>query len=286
MNKSNLVYVFISAAFFIIFIISLLSKIDAKVILGYSIATFIFSIVDLINTIHDGKSRIKSLYKDQGQETIQDYFESVNNIFKRAIDSAKIKKKNIADTKEGLMHRVLTNSFTFRSPTSEAKKLIEPAKDMADITNSLTFDFSILHDLTSTLENMKPVKENSPRISIPLLTISFVILIVIPLLPNSIIDIFVGSDYETVGTYIVLLSLTLLFFTSYMRNYYMDKIFEIQNEKFYSLKGLMEKMVMKIEYDIKAFDDSMNNSSEEFKQLLDLLGMGLSKELKKLKDEK
>ncbi|MDK8193136.1 hypothetical protein QP794_23900 [Paenibacillus sp. UMB7766-LJ446] len=283
MNKSNFVYLFFSFAFLVIFIISLLSEIDAKVILGYSIATFVFSIIDLINTIQDGRSRLNTLRKDQGQQEIQGYFDSVNEIFRGAIESAQIEKKRMKDTREGLFFRLLTNDFTFRSPKSEAKKIIEPAKDIADITNNLTFDYSIFQKLTSSLESMKPVREVSSRISLLLLMVSFVLLVVIPLFPDNFVSVVVGSDYEKVGTYIVLLSLTLLFFTSFMRNYYMDKTYEIQTEKFYNLKSEMDKMILKIQYDIKTFDESMANSSEEFKQLLELVGVGITKELTKIK---
>jgi hypothetical protein len=268
--KTNYVYLFICVAFFVIFILSLFYELNPKVVIGYSLASFLFSLTDLLSTIYDNKSRYNDLKKDSYQQDIDDYLDNAKGQSQRTIESLMEGSEQINKAKNALLFQLINSSANVIE--AQERGIIEPSKKIIKGIERVK-SLEVFDMIASSIEDLKP-KEKKPLydyFNYILVMVAIVLIVSIPFVPDELIIYYIGPKYIEFGTYLTLLSLSIIFLTNSIRSHYNDKFQQLQQKTYYEMKSTIENTKTWAEFIEREMDSKRKDVGDNMLQLLELM---------------
>ncbi|AIW40947.1 hypothetical protein [Paenibacillus polymyxa] len=266
MKKSYNLYLVLSLSFILIIFISLVIGIRPEIIFGYSIATLIFAIIDFVNVLQDGKDKMKLLKKEDMNNTLDNYIGAIDSIVGDAMENIQDGKRELVNTRKKFYGKLLAQQPLFNLKKRNVKKAMKPAEDISEISKDIQMSNDFLSNITKDLKSLDPSNNGRRSNSIEWLfsLVGLLLVLVSPFIPEKAYVLVFGEQYNSVGTYLVLLSLSLIFLTSFFRHRYTERVLELQKIQYSAMLSQFERVKFQMEFGMKDLNNALQESSEEF----------------------
>ncbi|WP_339303440.1 hypothetical protein [Paenibacillus sp. FSL R5-0519] len=279
MKKSHSLYLILSISFIVIIVISFFVGIKPEIIFGYSVATFIFAVIDFIIVLQEGKSKLNLLKKDDINNTMTGYVEVIDSFVEGALEDIKDGKKELVNTRKKFYGKLLAQQPVFNLKKKNLKKAVKPAENISEINKEIQISNNFFESITRDLRALDPSQSESRsnKLAWFFSMVGLILVLVSPFIPEQAYTFVFGREFNSIGTYLVLLSLSLIFLTSYFRHKYDEEIKELQKVQFSVMLGQFEKVKFQIGLGMKDLNEALHESSEEFGEVMELIASSLEK---------
>jgi hypothetical protein len=284
MRKNNFLHLAIGIAFIVLSFLSFFQSIDSKIIFWFSIASFLFAIIELLSAFDEGSRRMKNFKDDLTDIMPSELLDMIKEESQITIDGLEMTKKQAINAKDDLINRILTDSFDIEKV--QRKSISKPSQTILDThKKQSSFDLNIMSEILSAIEVIKPQDKSSfiEWFNLILSIFSIILLFSSPFMPNEVFMLLhIDNIISEVGTSLTLLSLALIFFTSFIRNFYYDKAKKLQHDYYNKVKdfynkftNIMEKRELEINHNGDEIKRTMNDLGK-------LMGTAIEKEFAKM----
>ncbi|MUG46305.1 hypothetical protein [Paenibacillus woosongensis] len=286
-KKSYNLYLVLSLSFIVIILISFLVGIKSEIIFGYSVATLIFSVIDLIIVIQEGRDKVSSLKSEDINNTLDEYAGTVNSVLEGVIDNIQDGKRELVNTRKKFYEKLLAQQPVFNLKKKNVKKAMKPVENINELSRDLNFPDGFFDKITKDLKTFNPLKKEirASKLAWLFSMIGLILVLVSPFIPEEAFVFIFGKNFSSAGTYLVLLSLSIIFLTSYFRNKYEEQVIELQKLQYSSILGQFEKIKFQMEFSMKDLNEALNASGQEFEEVIELIASSVEK-VRETKEEK
>lgn len=287
MKKTYNLYLVLSLSFILIIFISIFVGIRPEIIFGYSIATLIFAVIDFISVLHDGNNKMNLLKKEGIKNAMDDYVGIINSMVGDAMGSIQDGKRELVNTRKKFYGKLVDQQPIFNLKKKNVKKAMKPAENITEISKDIQMPSDFLNNLTRDLKSLDPSNEGkrSNRLEWIFSLIGLLLVLVSPFIPESAYISILGDQYASAGTYLVLLSLSLIFLTSFFRHKYTEQALELQKIQYTTMFNQFEQVKFQMEFGMRDLNTAFQESSEEFGEVLELIASSFEKVIE-VKDDK
>ncbi|WP_339836909.1 hypothetical protein [Paenibacillus sp. FSL R7-0272] len=288
MKKSYNLYLILSLSFILIIFISLAVGIRPEIIFGYSIATLIFAIIDFINVLQENKDKMKHLRQEDINNTLDNYIGAIDSIVGDAMENIQNGKRELVNTRKKFYGKLLAQEPLFNVKKRNVKKAMKPAEDISEISKDIQISNDFFRNFAKDLKSLNPSNNTRSANSVEwFFSLMGVLLVLVsPFIPEEAYILVFGGRYNSIGTYLVLLSLSLIFLTSYYRNKYAERVLQLQKIQYSAMISQFERVKFQMEYGMKDLNNALHESSEEFGEVLELIASSFEKVMDKKEDKK
>lgn len=288
MKKTYNLYLVLSLSFILIIFISFFVGIRPEIIFGYSIATLIFAVIDFISVLQDGNNKMNLLKKEGINNTIDDYVGVIDSMVIDAMESIHDGKRELVNTRKKFYGKLVDQQPIFNLKKRNVKKAMKPAENINEISKDIQISSDFLSNLTRDLKSLDPSNEGkrSNRLEWIFSLVGLLLVLVSPFIPESAYISILGDQYSSAGTYLVLLSLSLIFLTSFFRHKYTEQVLELQKIQYTTMLNQFEKVKFQMEFGMKDLNAAFQESSEEFGEVLELIASSFEKVMEAKEDKK
>ncbi len=288
MKKSYNLYLVLSLSFLVIIFISFFVGIKSEIIFGYSVATLIFAVIDFMIVVQEGKARVTSLKNEDINIAIDEYMGEIDVVVEDTIGNLRDGKKELANTRKKFYEKILAQQPIFNLRKKNVKKAMKPAENISELNSDLKFADSLFDKIKEHLQSLDPEKVGKKVSKIVWLfsMVGLILVLVSPFIPEQAYIYIFGESFSSIGTYLVLLSLSLIFLTNFFRNKYEEQALEIQKSKYYSMVSQLEKIKFQMDFSMKDLREALDDSSEEFGEVLNLIASSFEKVVETKEDKK
>lgn len=236
-KSNNVLYLIIGISFLIIFLISIYNGIDPKIVVIYSSSTLVFSISDVFNAFYNGRNRYKEICNPQDLKLLDDCI----NLLKMESQKTISVVKESADQLEFAKNKILEMLENNKAPSiDEQSTMIFSTTDsiLSEKERQYSDSVQIFDIIDNFLDTLSLQKTNSigSILQYIFLSISVILILVSPFIPLELVITIFGDQYNDMGIYFTILTLTLIFFSIFIRNHFENKIKDYQAETFNLMK--------------------------------------------------
>lgn len=279
MKKTYNLYLVFSLSFILIIFISLFVGIRPEIVFGYSIATLIFAVIDFISVLQDGKNKINKIKKDGANDAINDYVSVIDSMVEDAMESIQDGKRELVNTRRKFYGKLVDQQPIFNLKKRNVKKAMKPAENIKEISKDIQISSDFINNLIKDLKSLDPSSEGkrANRLEWIFSLVGLLLVLVSPFIPENVYISILGDQYSSAGTYLVLLSLSLIFLTSFFRHKYAEQVLELQKNQYAVMFNQFEKVKFQMEFGMKDLNAAFEESSEEFGEVLELIASSFEK---------
>lgn len=165
---------------------------------------------------------------------------------------------------------------------------MKPAEDISEISKDIQISNDFFRNFAKDLKSLNPSNNTRSANSVEwFFSLMGVLLVLVsPFIPEEAYILVFGGRYNSIGTYLVLLSLSLIFLTSYYRNKYAERVLQLQKIQYSAMISQFERVKFQMEYGMKDLNNALHESSEEFGEVLELIASSFEKVMDKKEDKK
>ncbi|WP_379134377.1 hypothetical protein [Paenibacillus sp. sgz500958] len=288
MKKSYNLYLVLSLSFIVIILISFFVGIKPEIIFGYSVATLIFAAIDFIIVLQEGKGRVSSLKNEDIDSTLDEYMGAIDVVVEDTMGSIRDGKRELVNTRKKFYEKLLAQQPLFNIKKKNVKKAMKPVENINELNRDFKFADGLFDKLTGDLQALDPEKRGKKPSKLVWLfsMVGLILVLVSPFIPELVYVFIFGKNFSSIGTYLVLLSLALIFLTSYFRSKYEEQALELQKSQYYAMLSQFEKIKFQMDFSMKDLRDALEDSSEEFGEIMNLIASSLEKVVETKEEKK
>ncbi|WKL00531.1 hypothetical protein Q0F98_26335 [Paenibacillus amylolyticus] len=156
---------------------------------------------------------------------------------------------------------------------------MKPAENIKEISKDIQISSDFINNLIKDLKSLDPSSEGkrANRLEWIFSLVGLLLVLVSPFIPENVYISILGDQYSSTGTYLVLLSLSLIFLTSFFRHKYAEQVLELQKNQYAVMFNQFEKVKFQMEFGMKDLNAAFEESSEEFGEVLELIASSFEK---------
>ncbi len=188
-------------------------------------------------------------------------------------------KQELVNTRKKIYGKLVDQQPIFNLRKKNVKKAMKPVENIKDISKDIKLSSDFINNLTKDLKSLDPSSEGKSSNPLEWIfsLVGLLLVLVSPFIPESVYISILGDQYCSAGTYLVLLSLSLIFLTSFFRHKYTEQVLELQKIQYTIMFNQFEKMKFQMQFGMKDLNAAFEESSEEFGEVLELLAASFEK---------
>lgn len=238
--------------------------------------------------MQEGKDKLNSLKKDDINNTLGGYIGIIDSLVEDAMENIQDGKRELVNTRKKFYGKLLAQQPIFNLKKKNVKKAMKPAENINEISKDFQVSNNFFDNLTRDLKALNPLNSGrrSSRLVWSFSMIGLILVLVSPFIPEQAYIFAFGEKFNSIGTYLVLLSLSLIFLTSFFRHKYEEQVLELQKVQYNAMLSQFEKVKFQMEFGMKDLNVALHESSEEFGEVLELIASSFEKVIEAKEEKK